>query len=363
MKFPLSVYVLLFIAILSSGCVSEYEFFPEKNAKGVIVVSGVISNSPENRRISIRRFSDLDTSSAVIFATGSVFKNDQFVAELIPDSVGNLAFPASFIIEEGASYHVEITTDDHISMKTKPEVIQPIWKADSMSFSIERRVFGTNAGGGPNYEWFVDVFTYVRMPYANEGTRLLRTQMDEVWSVPEVRSPRDPANDILRVCYPREDVTQNSSLVINTSEFVPGDMVPFRIASNMIDKSFLHKHYFNLYLHSITEEAYDYFAAAERLINVEGNIYDEIPAPLTGNVYNTDVDGENVYGFVEFSLADTIRLGIEYNELGRSIFDYCQQNWACSSTALPGSLPPCYCLDCHLVYGFESLYKPPYWED
>ncbi|MCB0837608.1 MAG: DUF4249 family protein [Bacteroidetes bacterium] len=359
-----SVIFTLCILLVTTGCISEFDFLHEKKENGFLVVSGVISNSTENRRITVSRFNDLDTSSTPVSVTGSVFKNDQLEAELIADSIGVLSFPQSFKLEEGAAYHVEMTTADNQVFKSNPEIIQPLWKADSMSIEVERRVVGTNAGGGPRYEWFVDVFTHIRIPVSGEVQKLLRTQMDEAWAVKEVQNPRDPFNDIVRTCYPTKDITENPSLVLNTGNFVPGETIKVKTGSHIVDQTFLHKHYFNVYLHSLGREAFEYFSSAQRLIDIEGNFFDEIPAPLSGNVYNTDSEGEKIYGYVEFSQADTIRLGVEYRDVGRSILNYCEQYYSCTyNPPNSASSSACYCLDCHLVYGFESLYKPPYWED
>ena len=364
MKRLASLVFRLLPVLLIMGCVSEIDFLKDE-FKGFYVINGVISNSPEDRQITIGIHDGFDTASVKVQATGKVFKDDEFLVDLIAERPGVLSFPETFMMEVGARYYVEITTVNNFVFRTEPTTIAAPWQGDSMSFDVVRRVDGVNASGAPAYSWFVDVFTYIRMPQEEEGKRFLRTMMAEAWSVQEVRNPVNPTGDIVRTCYLSEEVTENESFMIASEDLVPGTLAKIRTGSTVINSTFLSKHYFNCYIHSISQEAYDFYVSADNLISNQGTIFDEIPAPLTGNVYNVDPDGAKVYGYVDLSLSDTIRLGVHYSQLGRSLFDKCTTpGVGCNTVSFNGGPPPpCDCYDCHLVYGFESLYKPDYWVD
>ena len=334
------VYILLFLSL--SSCISEFEF--EAEPQSFTIISGVITNSTGERTIKVTRTTGLDSLVSAVEASGAVYKNGELEAELVPIKTGELVMPLSVNIEAGASYHIEVRTQEKV-YKSKPITVPQKSKTDSLSFAIEERIDGFSSVGAPIRSWYVDVFAHFSPPASGDGTRYYKWHVDEAWSVVSA----------LNICYLIEPVTENEVIVVNSDD-VAGNKAAVRITTANLNMSFLQKHYFNVYLHAIDRTSFSFYEKAQRLINNSGTLFDEVPAPIPGNIYVDSGEQEDVLGWVEFSLVDTIRLPISRPELGLRIYDQCSSPFPC------GGNGPCVCTDCAAVYGFATRNKPFYWE-
>lgn len=338
----------LAFALLLLSCKTEIQLDTE--FESFVVIGGVITNSSLERIISVTATDGLGQPTPV-GASGSLFKNGVKVRALDLIGTGQLVVPDRVKIEEGAEYFVEIETADGNIYRTEPQVVAQRRKTDSLSFGISQRVVGENSTGSPRLGPFVDIYAHVEVEDGN-GLRPkpnFRWQVDEAWEVRETGGE-------LRTCYPNNPVWEfPSSLLAARNAQIGSNSV--LVASRKIDDSFLHKHYFNVYLHPIDARASEYYRQIERLVSDKGTIYDEILALVKGNVFNVDKPEERVMGYVEFSLADTVRISITRSQTRQQILDFCTElEDPC------GFSEKCRCFDCEAVYGTRSLNRPAYWE-
>ena len=66
-----------------------------------------------------------------------------------------------------------------------------------------------------------------------------------------------------------------------------------------------------IYQHSITKEAYTFFAAIEQQENSQGGIFDPPPAALAGNLYNPEDPDEQVIGIFDASVVSSYEVVID----------------------------------------------------
>lgn len=357
----LSAILYLTVLLLLVGCVSEVDLGLEP--QGYTVISGVVTNSFFERNIHVTFHEGLEVEGKRIAATGKVFKNGQFETDLIPFGFGLLTFPISFHLEEGATYEVEISTAGGRTYRSLPQRILPRLQADSISFRTETLVVGKDHRGNALFDRFVTIYAHVNLPDTTGGHRYFRWQADESWSFTEVPNLSD-STDVIKTCYPRLGVEAHPSTLMSTENLQPGPLT-IKVAQRALDESFLETHYFSAYLHSITRESYDFYQRAEQLIQNSGTLFDQVPAPVKGNVYNVHDAEDLVYGFVEFSQADTIRLKILNEDIGIFINDPCKAPEPCPDVlTLSGDLVtvPCICFECDEVFGPWTTIKPSYWE-
>ena len=354
----LYTYILSALILSLAGCVSEVTYDVE--GEEYTILEGIITDSPGESIIRISKVSGYSDEKEPVRASGVLYKNNNPEVDLTLLREGELALPITLKLETGASYHIEVTTEDNITYHTIPQIIQPVRRTDSLSFDFDRRLEGYNSAGAPLYVRYVDVFAHVNLPAGADSSRFFRWDVDEAWAFEEAAAtPTDP----VAVCYLRRDVTENPVTILTNSGLSSGP-VKIRVSSQPLDEAFLQKHYFNAYLHSIDRRAYEFYEQAQRLIDNTGNIFDEIPAPIKGNIFNPEDESEVVLGYVEFSKADTLRLAITRDQIPFSIFDLCSLPNPCIPRNLPPGVdpPPCKCFACAAVYGFGTLNPPFYWE-
>jgi hypothetical protein len=376
--------------VFTFGCVTEFDFRTEPG--GVPGVSGVISNSPAQRTLTVFRTNGIDESQP-LSATGALYADGAFEVQLVEVEPGRLELPISYQLRTGVEYHFEITTVENQVFQTIPQKILPFTKKQTLSWERDEEVFPNPRDPDEVVlpRKVVNIFTNLEIDENEDSVYFYRWQVSNTYLVQEIPRPfvdtfmvidsqRDFFTggwvydtsiiftpDTAKSCYPTEEVDQYPSTLLETSNLQPG-IAKVKLMTREIDQAFLFKHYFSVFLHRIDAAAYDYYARAERLIGNQGTLYDEVPAPLTGNVFDKNDPEANVLGYVEMAFPDTVRIAIIKEDLNLVIEDGCRPRGggpiACRELTSPSGAPPppCKCYDCDKVFGLETDEKPDYWE-
>lgn len=356
---------ILLTGMLFTACVDPIEFTQDLNSEYVLI-NGVISNSPGERTIKVSRGLGIDTREFIpLNVRGNIYRDGQLWDQLAVQGIGELYVPFTLKLEEGRSYEIEIITSDNEIYRSKPQIVQPKGEIKSLSFQTERRFSGTNFSGLPKSDIFVDLFSHIDLP-GPEETRYYRWQVDGTFSFIEV-ARQGFGSDPIQTCYVSHFVEENPTTVLSSEGLSSGE-VRHLVNTRIADGSFLFKHVLNVYLHTVDRETFEYYDRAIRLATGAGNLYDEIPAPLQGNVNKTTGDSETVLGYIDFSLSDTMRISLAKGELGVSISNVCETLTPCPVRPTPpgGGLPDplyCKCWDCNLALPNSSLIPPFFWDE
>lgn len=337
MKKPL-FFIGFFIVITS--CVSEFDFSPERTQ--FIIISGVISNNPSER--SIKMIEHIPTHGRI---NGKLFKNGGLETHLEFWDFRELGLPDDIVIEAGASYHIEITSDDGEVFQSKPQVIQLPYKIAGLRTEISpKEIKGQN--GNIRQGYGVNVIAQINVLEAQQEPIYLRFHMGESWAFREIDDPRIEG-DTIYTCYFIRDNHDFIPQIWTNHGRVSGLNEVF-VADREIDESFMYRHYFNVYSYRITRDAFEYYKKAKSLSKRSGLLIDEIPAPIEGNIFS--LSGEKlVYGLVEFALVDTTHIYMDSVEISVAIPLACNEPNPCPPPPEDANQPldPCPCADCLLL--------------
>jgi len=365
MKSPrLQILIYLLTGLLFTACVEPLSFEVNTDSEFVLV-NGVISNSPDERTIQVFRGKGIDKKEFVpINVRGNIYRDGQLWDQLAVQGTGVLYVPFNLKLEENHTYEIEITTPENEVFRSKPQTVQAKVQMDSLSFEVERRFSGTNFSGLPQSDWFVDIFSHISLPN-NDKINYYRWQVDGTFSFIEIEQTGNP-QDIISTCYISHYVSENPTSVLSSEGLATGPIKRL-VNSRIIDESFLFRHILNVYLHAIDRETFEYYDRAIRLTSGSGSLYDEVPAPLQGNVIKTEGAPETVLGYIDFSLADTLRIDLSKGVLEVPIANVCETIRPCPTRAQPGGTPlpplPCKCWDCNLIFPNSSLFPPFFWDE
>lgn len=373
---------------LSESCISEIEFDVERT--GTPIVSGILSNSPSERIISVMQTVEIEEIAEFIPATGRIFRNEILVGSMVEISKGQLRLPEDLILEEGNNYHIEVVLPDGTVIQSLAQSILPKASIPELEWQRTDILAGENHEGLPIEIPFVEILAIVENADAKNES-FYRFQSEDVWLFREVPKPRvdttvvydtmkllgggilvdsmiviepDPVKD----CFPRRDVSMYPSVLLRTGGLQTG-RIEVPVMAREIDQSFLFQHYFNVYARRINRSTFDFYQKSERLIEASGTLYDEIPAPVIGNVFDVNDPDHRILGYVEFSLADTIRLSLSKLELHMFLHDDCRPldggPIVCRTVPAPDGSPPppCKCWDCDSIFGVGSDIRPIWWEE
>ena len=343
------VFILALISVLFCGCISEIDFDLEGESR--IVIDGVISNSPGERFIRIRRTSGFDSLYSPVASTGRIIRNGEVWEELIPTSDGILALRSDLLIEAENTYYVEVETEEGKRYRSQEQMVQPLFEVDSLSFDIVPAEIRDDNGNTRDTR-LVRFFAHMNIPDVGREGLYFKWQFDNIYAFKDRR-------DI--ICHLEDELTRFPATLIRGRDLQAGQVKVF-LASAELDRDFLVRYNVNTELHTVDQSTYNFYENANRLVSNEGAIFDELPGLLKGNISLVGEESEEdiVLGFVEFSLADTTRLPIRRDDFTFQLQDDCETA-DCPPAAPDGSPAPCACADCGDFFGRETEIPPSYW--
>ena len=355
----------------------------------------MISNSPEQRTLFVFKTNGIEVNEPLT-ASGALYADGNLAVQLVEETQGRLTIPPNYQLKTGVEYYFEITTDENQTFQTIPQKILRFTKKQTLTWDRSEEYIpdSRNPDAIVPPTKMVNIYTNLEIDDNKDSAYFYRWQVSNTWLVKEIPRPfvdtfvvidseraiTGPGTwkwvydtsivftpDTAKECFPTNDIDEYPSTLVETTHLDPG-IATIKLMSREVDQAFLFKHYFSAFLHRIDTDAYDYYSRAERLISNQGNLYDEIPAPLKGNVFDKDNPGNTVLGYVEMSFPDTVRIAIEKDDLNLVIEDGCRPRGggpiACKELVPPGGgePQPCKCYDCDKVFGEETDQKPSFWK-
>ena len=296
----------------------------------------------------------LDTLSTPVTATAEIFENGKPYRSLRELETGVLELPQELTLVAGNTYEIEVSLPDGRRFRSLPQTLQPKIYQDSLTVEYRPRDVRQD-DGTLFFDWFAELYAHITTSPSFPDT-YFRWQVDNSWSL---RDWRDS------LCYLEEGVNEFPSAILNPHpiEYGPQKIL---LASRKLDFAFKENFYFNAYLHPIDSLSYSFYKNALSLSQDEGALFDELPAPLKGNIREIEGNemGKTILGYIEFSLADTARAPIiGGGDIPIAILERCHEN-ACKSPP-PVPPPPCPCPNCRFFfleyYLIETSIRPEYW--
>lgn len=384
-----SVLTFAALAVVLVRCVSPLELETETESR--LTISGIVSNDPNQRVISVVTTNELSTKVTPVAATGRVLKDGEFLADLESPETGKLQLPANLVFEEGSTYSFEITsTSGGSTFQTFPQLISAPSAPQSLTWR-KGTDLSENSDGLVIEVPVVEILTEIPIE-PEQPAQYFRYQMETVYELREV--PKESVDttitveerfvigvgtvydtvklytpDTVKTCYIPKRADEFPSVLVETNDLATG-LARQPMLTREIDDSFKWKHFFNVYLHRIDERAYNYYRQLERLSSLNGSLYDEVPAAVRGNLFDVSDSTRIVLGYIELAVVDTLRLSLNEGDLGQIIQDGCRPGSG-EEIECPPQLPhpttgeptPCKCWDCDIVYGKDKAKKPFYWDE
>ncbi|MEM6803021.1 MAG: DUF4249 family protein, partial [Bacteroidota bacterium] len=328
-----------------SSCIEELENPSPEFTQ--LFINGQLSNSDGLREITVSNINSFTGEGSPLEASGKIFRDGQDPLDLEVLSTGTLRPPQGYMFEAGREYFVEISLADGRVITSEPQIILPPLKTDSISFAVREDRNDERRPGEPIVFRKIEFFAHIDLADLSERQQYFRWVIDEAWLMIGLGQGN--------ICYVEESIRENPYQVAsNTTPGAKVGEVKISVLDNPLDFSFEHEHYINVYTHSLDASSYDFYAKNLRLTDINGSLYDEIPGQIEGNLRNVDDPEEKVTGWVEFFLADTLRLKVFGRDINALVPQQCD--------IAPGATPPLRCTSCVNVYGIETRDPPFYWE-
>ena len=225
----------------------------------------------------------------------------------------------TFPMVPGEAYHIRAILGDGRVYLSQPDTLPSMVAEDQISWSIGsdqgRDVIVVNnepaypANQGPVYTlWeFVDAFVQTPTDFPDWFNRL-------------------PPN-----CYIERKLDLQEVVLYDGSRFQGRSPGRLTIGRLFIDAFYDEKHVISVEQYSITEQAFQYWQLAARLLDQDGSLFDPPPGLLRGNVFRQDKPEEPVRGYVTLAQSQVTRFAVYPSDLPMDFIDPCvfdpTKNW------------------------------------
>ena len=348
------IFILLIGAAFFLGC--EERYFIDLNQVNTeqLVINGVIDQSSGPYYVSVQRTIGPEVFPQDVSDAEVILLDERGHAEYC-DYVGEGRYSCPGIQvngQAGVAYNlkVKVGSRNYTSIPDR----MPAITASSVLDWEEDQIKATSAAGVDISYPSVNFNLNTEVPSLNQSVFLLWI-FNETFQIRETDFP-DPFGVIPPPCYVTKNVGRNKfelmafnperNLSTNISEVI---MRP-------VDLSFLVKHLFITYQHSLSQEHFDYLSRVKILSESTGSLFDRPAGRIKGNIISDDPSDQPL-GFFGAVLADTVYNVIYPNEIDYWFEDGCLY--------VPGKTRNDYerfCIDCRSFSGNSTKDKPYYWD-
>lgn len=304
MKYRFNIFCIGLLLLLNS-CIESIEFDTGTN-ESVLVIDGKFTNYQGDQVIRLSRTTDFGESvnDPVRNAIIKIIRGDGLEAFYKESVAGNYLLPRNVMPAiTNAKYKLEITLSDGSMYQSANQRMPALVEADSAFYAVETQ---TNVSEINIINEFKVINVYVSTPIPQNEKAYFRWEVDEAFEFWE-----QPCGGlhVPKACYFGEKPETQNILLFDNEDFVGSTLNPIRVAQNrpIVDYKYLFTHYFNIYQHRISKEAYDYWQDIQLIANQTGTIFDPPPAGIPGNVFNVEDEDELILGFFEVASVDTVR--------------------------------------------------------
>lgn len=283
--------------MLLFGCIERFEVQINRQTN-VVVVEGQITNLPEFQSITIRMHAPEESVFEEVFGADVMLENEQgLVYEFFESGLGKYQPYEQLHLVSGDKYRLRVAIGDTIQIISNwQEVPVSVEISEAHAEAIDKDEITEDGFIAPEngFNYFV---TTRPSPVKNLYLRY-NYQTAYIMESP-FRSTLCPDCNNCFIVGETENILRTTSVQNGLGKSVSDFYVAFVPAS----VEYAIRKTLRLFQFSITEEAYQYYAAIDRQRNINGTIFDPPPAIIKGNLEDINKPERPVYGFFEISIA------------------------------------------------------------
>lgn len=154
-----------------------------------------------------------------------------------------------------------------------------------------------------------------------EEEKFIRWDLEETFTIFQTVFPSPMPRYF--TCFVNQNMSLQRLNLVSTSALSNSKIEGIYLGDRLVDYAFGVKHATEFFQRRINEEAYNYWIDIEKVSTISGSIFDNPPAPVRGNVSNSQNSDEIVLGYFE-ATGSTVRRFFSYGaELSEPQEDPC----------------------------------------
>ncbi len=343
------VFILIgfFASIFFLCCVDEIDLNIDTD-KQFVVIDGFISDRLDEYRVRV------STSAVIGLGNDNIFDNISGASVRVIDENG-LAVnfqelemePGNYTgvmeVDPSLEYEVEVVMPDGEIIRSVPARALNSPDIDSLTFEVVT-VEQINSAGNTVESDFIDIFTNTSVTDSEKP--FLRWRVSGEYEFKEVFPG---ALDQLR-CYVTNNLDLNNIEIFSTDDLNGNVLTDQFVIRTAVDDRFNTIYCFHVDQFGISEQEYDYWTNVQKLVDLEGSLFDPPPGELKNNLFSETNPDNIVLGYFSVSTVSEKRLFIGPQQIGYTVGTECR--------SFRFTTPRC--SDCTTILG-STREKPPYW--
>lgn len=300
-ELPLGILLILILVVTS--CLEPYQFDIDVAQDESVVINGGVTNTEGPHIITISDVNEFGLKTFTGIGGATVFiehDGESYPMTEIEPGVHSLS-KGTLVGKPGETYGTTIILAGGTTITAEETMPRPIELEDVDAQFVRLAIPQRN--GREVEQQVIQVSGSTTFPETEE-VLYVRMSMDETYNFPE---PSCGGLHQPKICYVtlqsrsqeyalfRSDLIQSLTL----RDIIVG------VKTMLPETEFLARHYFSVYQHSITAEAYQYWEQVREVISQQGTVFDKPPAAVLGNF---KVDGDvPVLGYFQVSSISIMR--------------------------------------------------------
>ena len=335
-------FILLISDLFLHSCIEALEFKPTEGDP-LLVVDGKLTTADGVQKIRLSKTATSGRSDNFPPVSGALItlRDDLGASATYAETEpGVYQFNGSEIqLRAGRTYTLHIEAGGK-TYETKPETMPQNIGANNSFFAVGNQKS-------------VYVYASVNIPADLQKGPFLKWRLNNVYQLGEFFFcyPLDPTN----ICYVTEEFGNQLLPLLDGSLLARGETAKPFVAVKEADKTFGEVVFFNLYMETLTPDAFKYWDEVSLLLTQSGSIFDSPPGVIRGNVSNVNTPEELVLGYFYAAPEDTTYVKV----LASDLLPY-EVNPYCGAPGFPAFPLPPECCTCTLLPN-ATLEKPLYW--
>ena len=355
--------LIIMMALTLATCVDPIPFEAEDEVPK-LVIFGTFTQLSQDHEVSVRLTGKFGSLGRLVKGASVVLIDEDGRRTQYHRKFGKHVLPKGIMEgEPGKAYKLEVTLLYGEKYESTWEVMPEPVQIENTYWDIVYKQ--TLSDSDVTLEqFFIDVFIDTPIWTQSGNKAFLRWEVEETFSLEDIPGCRPWPVDLADFCYFEvEDEFGHINLfssIDDSQKKLEKHLVHSRQPNPYVE--FNNIHYFNVFQYSLKESTYAYWEKIDIVSNPKGNIFDNIPAGVPGNISKIR-GGLEVLGYFEVAAVSVKRVFTTYHTIRESIFI----PRTCDPRIPPYYQKLEYCCYCDLfpkrikTQVYNKIPKPDYW--
>lgn len=341
--------IIIFSACVINSCLDEIDLNIDNDTQ-YVVIDGYISNRLDDYTIRLATSAIIGVGNDNIFedisgATIQVIDENGTTVNFIESAENPGSYIGRMSADPDLAYEIFVQLENGEIIRSEPAKSLASPAIDSLTYEV-KSIEEINGAGNPVTTDYIDIF--VNTTVTDIDKPFLRWRAEGIYEFKELY----PMALNPRKCYVSNNIDLNTIRTLSTDELNSNVLTDEFVVRTVLDLRFNSLYCFHVDQFSISEEEYNYWLNVQKLVELEGALFDPPPGELKNNLYSESDPDKIILGYFSVSSSNQARIFIGPQEIGYTILTEC--------TSLSFRRNPEICADCTRIVG-STLDKPFYW--